>query len=113
MAKITFADKVAGSATSTGRLAWNEINEIKDIVNVNDDATSSTWVLNEIPSGLTNGSNAIFLTSEDFIPETVQVFAGVARLSLLDDYNTSGNRTITLFQSPLTGENIRVSYIKL
>jgi hypothetical protein len=73
---------------------------------------AAEFVFNETPNGLVNGSNASFTTDFDFVPESVQVFAGVARLSLLDDYNTSGVRTITLFQSPLAGENIRVSYIK-
>ncbi len=74
--------------------------------------STSDFVFNETPSGLVNGSNATFMSAFDFIPETVEVFIGI-KLKKPDDFNTSGNRTITLYQSPLSGENILINYIKL
>ena len=67
----------------------------------------------EIPSGVINGSNATFTTQFDFVPESVEVFCGGIRLTVLSDFNTSGNRTISLYVSPLSGELIRVNYQKL
>jgi hypothetical protein len=70
-------------------------------------------VVNEIPSGLVNGVNATFTSEFDFIPESVEVKVSGVWLTLLQDYNTSGNRTINLFASPLPGENITINYTKL
>lgn len=70
-------------------------------------------VIGETPAGAVNGSNALFTTAHDFVPESVEVFIETCRLGLLDDYNTSGNRTIMFYESPLTGEKIKVNYTKL
>lgn len=68
------------------------------------------WIIGETPSGITNGVNATFTTAFDFVPESVEVFIETSRMSLLDDYNTAGTRTINFYVSPLTGEKIRVNY---
>lgn len=72
----------------------------------------SIRVIGEVPTGAINGSNATYQSAFDFVPESVEVFAGGHRLTLLQDYNTAGTRTITLYTSPLTGENLRVNYQK-
>ncbi len=56
-------------------------------------------VYNETPTGAVNGSNATFLSEFDFVPGSVEVFIAI-KLKPLEDYNTSGNRTITLYLSP-------------
>jgi hypothetical protein len=68
------------------------------------------WVTGETPAGAVNGSNATFTTAFSFVPESVEVFIETCRLSLLDDYNTSGTQTIQFYVSPLAGEKIRVNY---
>jgi hypothetical protein len=73
---------------------------------------TAVTVVGETPTGAVNGSNATFTSLFAFAPETVEVFISGFRLTLLADYNTSGNRTITLFASPITGELVRINYIK-
>jgi hypothetical protein len=73
---------------------------------------ADSFVLNEVPTGLVNGSNVTFTTAFNFVPGSEQVFLNGIKLTLLQDYNTSGNNTITLYQSPLTGELIQVNYTK-
>lgn len=68
------------------------------------------WVIGEAPTGLVNGVNATFTTAFDFVPESVEVFIETSRMSLLDDYNTAGTRTINFYVSPLAGEKIRINY---
>lgn len=73
---------------------------------------SDQWVVGEIPTGTVDGSNATFTTAFDFVPESVEVFLETCRLGLLDDYNTSGTRTIIFYVSPLAGEKIKINYLK-
>ena len=74
--------------------------------------TAADTVHGETPAGVIDGSNATFTTAFDFVPESVDVSDGV-RLKVIEDYQTTGNRTIILNQSPLAGENILIDYIKL
>lgn len=69
-------------------------------------------VYGETPAGLVNGSNATFTTAYDFVPEKVQVMINGIIQKPVAHYNTSGLRTITLSDSPNTGETILVTYIK-
>lgn len=71
------------------------------------------WVIGEVPLGVINGSNATFTSALDFVPETVMVYAGGVRLKKVDDFQTTGNTTVIFNQSPQTGENILIDYIKL
>lgn len=77
--------------------------------NINTDE----YVVNEIPSGLINGSNATFTTAFDFVPGTEEVFLNGLKLVKLEDYNTTGNNQIDLYVSPLTGEDLIVNYSKI
>lgn len=80
---------------------------------INQNGASTEWVIGETPTGAVKGSNTTFTTEFDFVPESVEVFLETCHLGLLDDYNTSGNNTITFYVSPLTGEKIKVNYQKL
>lgn len=78
-----------------------------------DSGESQEWVIGETPSGAVDGSNATFTTEFNFIPESVELFCGGVRLSVLSDFNTSGNQTITFYVSPKMADLIRVNYQKL
>lgn len=69
-------------------------------------------ILNEIPTGVLNGMNATFTTQHDFVPGSVEVFVNGLKQKLINDFNTTGVRTILLAQSPNSNENILVNYIK-
>ena len=70
-------------------------------------------VFNEIPAGAVNGSNATFTSLNPFLIETLEVFVNGVKLTKLQDYNTSGNSTITLYASPGINETITINYVKL
>jgi len=71
------------------------------------------FVKNEVPSGIIDGVNATYIAAIAFLPETVEVFLNGLKLKVITDYNTSGNDTIQLVFSPLTGEILTINYIKL
>jgi hypothetical protein len=73
----------------------------------------SSIVVDQVPTGLINGSNATFTTPTPFVPETVDPFLNGVRQHRPDDYNTSGNNTIQLTQSPGVGERLTVNYFLL
>ncbi len=85
------------------------INELSsDFINLTDNR-----VINEVPAGNINGSNAVFTSINNFIPETVEVFSNGQKLKIIDDYNLSSNDTITLMFSPGDGESITINYKKI
>lgn len=69
-------------------------------------------IFDEIPSGIINGSNTIFVTSYNFVPGQVDVFLNGLRQTLVIDYVTIGINTILLNISPNSGELVTVNYIK-
>lgn len=87
---------------------------IREIIRVegstNLPASSGDMVIGEIPSGLLNGSNATFTTLNQFKPGTVRVYLNGVRQTIVDDYQTIGNQTITLVFSPFAGEHLLVDY---
>lgn len=100
-----------GIQPSTGDV---DITTIPQYITVQVGATvttsSGSFVIGETPSGSVNGSNATFTTSQNFVPESVQVFInGVSQTNAVD-YTTSGTTTITLNVSPVSGDYIRVNY---
>jgi len=100
-----------GIQPSTGDV---DITTIPQYITVQVGATvttsSGSFVIGETPSGAVNGSNATFTTSQNFVPESVQVFInGVSQTNAVD-YTTSGTTTITLNVSPVSGDYIRVNY---
>lgn len=68
------------------------------------------FIIGETPSGAINGSNATFLTAQDFAPESVMVFMNGQTLTNGIDYYTTGLKTINLHVSPVVGDYIRVNY---
>lgn len=74
-------------------------------------AEAIVHITGETPTGLVNGSNATFTTEFEFVPESVQVYVNGVRQKIVPDYQTVGEQTIILAQSPLTGEHILVDYI--
>lgn len=73
----------------------------------------SDLVLNEVPSGALNGSNATFTSAFNFVPESVEVFINGLKQTIINDYNTSGNTIIVLTFSPASTENIIINYKKV
>lgn len=73
----------------------------------------SVFIFNEIPAGLINGSNAIFISANPFKPESVVVKSNGLTLKPVDEYSLSNNNRIQLTFSPLVGELILIDYIKL
>jgi hypothetical protein len=71
---------------------------------------SGSFVIGETPSGLVNGSNAIFQSLFPFTPESLQVFVNGVSQALTIDYTTSGTQTINLSVSPILGDIIRINY---
>lgn len=67
-------------------------------------------VLGEVPAGLVNGSNATFLTANDFVPGQVAPKVNGVSLRIVDDFITTGVRTIVLTFSPIVGDKVAVDY---
>jgi hypothetical protein len=69
-------------------------------------------VVNEIPAGAVNGSNATFTASNNFVPDSVAAtINGLEQIPGID-FTTSGSSTIIFTQSPETGDIIRLTYVK-
>lgn len=69
-------------------------------------------VKGEIPTGVVNGVNAAFTTAHEFVPELLEVYLNGLLQQVVIDYQTVGNQQINFTTSPLTGELIKVSYIR-
>lgn len=69
-------------------------------------------VFGEVPAGLVNGSNAIFATAFDFVPESVDLSVNGLRQKKIDDFNTSGTTQINTTVSPEVGDKILVNYLR-
>lgn len=65
---------------------------------------------NEEPTGLVNGTNLIFTTSEPFISGSVEVFLNGMKQDLTTHYTESGASQITFVTAPQTGDSVRISY---
>lgn len=86
--------------------------QIVEPISANVYLNTAGIVTGETPSGAVDGSNATFTTESNFVPESVELFCGGVRLSVLSDFNTSGNQTITFYVSPKTADLVRVNYQK-
>jgi hypothetical protein len=88
------------------------ISEVGQQGNVGQDGGSGIefYVLNEVPSGLIDGSNATFNTLNTFVSVIVRL-NGLAQ-SLVNDYVTVSNNQIVFNVSPEVGDTITVDYIK-
>lgn len=66
-------------------------------------------VLNEIPSGAINGSNATFGTAQTFTAGTLRVYLNGLRQRQLEDY-VEGVQAFTMNIAPLLGDSLIVDY---
>jgi hypothetical protein len=73
---------------------------------------SNLLILSEVPTEPINGVNATFTTVHPFIPETVEVMLNGLKQHQTADFNTNGDRTIILAESPDAGEILQINYIK-
>lgn len=69
-------------------------------------------VSNEVPAGDVDGSNATFTSNFSFIPESVEVYVNGLKQKPITHYQTSGNQTIVLNESPLMGDQLLINYLK-
>lgn len=76
-----------------------------------DDVFGSTQVMNEIPAGTVNGTNAVFTTAAAFT--SIAVHKNGLRLlpGAGNDYTVTANNQITFASAPATGSNLTVDYI--
>jgi len=72
---------------------------------------STSFVTNETPTGLVNGSNTAFDTANNYVGGTLQVFRdGQLMKGGGDDYTETDSNTFTFTTAPLTGSVLLVSY---
>ncbi len=97
----------AGGTLNTTDITWVQF------TGTGSGLASGDFVFNETPSGSVNGSNTSFSLANTPVAGTVSVYRnGQLQLSGAgNDYTISG-ATITYEYAPVTGEIIRVSYIK-
>lgn len=86
------------------------ITEVTEICPSTSDLT--LFISGDIPQGLIDGINSLFITNFNFIPESVEVYLNGVRQKLIDDYQTIGNNNIQFLISPTIGESILIDYIK-
>jgi hypothetical protein len=80
---------------------------------INAQQLANKFVFGEVPTGLINGSNAVFTIANQCIPESLTVEVNGLRQKLANDYTVSGGLTITFLVSPVVGDLILVNYIKV
>ena len=67
-------------------------------------------VIGEIPIGAINGSNATFMSLQNFEPSSVIVIVNSTIQTNGVDYITTGTNTIILNVSPVVGDILRINY---
>jgi len=92
----------------------NKSNLVAAINEVNAKVVSGgvTFIKNEIPQGLVNGSNALYTSAFNFVPESVEVILNGLNQQPIVEFTTIGTNQIQLNFSPLTGELILINYLK-
>lgn len=72
---------------------------------------STSFVYNEVPSGLVNGSNTAYDTAHTYVAGTIQVYRdGQLMKGGGADYTETDSNTITFTTAPVTGSVILVTY---
>jgi hypothetical protein len=95
-------------------LSWEDFREKEKVLFRNANTSSgSSGFINEHLSGAVDGSNATYSTSRPFVPETVQVYINGLLQEPVVDFQTTGNDTIHLSESPLPTDKLLVSYLKI
>lgn len=72
---------------------------------------SGTLITGETPTGLVNGLNNVFNTSQPYIPASTSVFVNGLRKLINVDYVESGGTAITFGTAPTSGEVILIDYL--
>lgn len=76
-----------------------------------DDFGSNSFIINETPSGLVNGSNAVFDTYQNYVANSLQVFRdGQLMKGAGNDYTETDSNTFTFTTAPATGTVLLVCY---
>lgn len=110
---------ISVSKIGDGQISQSEFSRLANIKSniqsqiddlVSNAGTSSISVIGEIPSGPINGSNATFTTLYNFIPESVKVYVNGLNQKKPTHFNTIGSNTITLADSPMTGDILLIDY---
>lgn len=73
--------------------------------------TSGNFVFRETPSGTINGSNTSFTLANTPTVGTETIFLNGLEQNITTDYTISGS-TITYLVAPITGDILRVNYLK-
>ena len=74
--------------------------------------TSGEWSINEVPSGIINGSNTIFTTAHNFVSGTTQIYWNGLRQIITYSYSETGANQITFTDAPRSGTILMIDYIK-
>lgn len=108
----TNADTVwIGTADAGGTLNTTAITFVNPLSSIG--LTSSNFVFDETPSGTINGSNASFTIANTPTAGTVRLFRnGVRVLSGSGNGYTLSGTTITMTTAPVSGDSLRVDYMK-
>lgn len=107
---LTDFDDLAGTAGLVALDPATGLPSLVDPGSLPGASGSQPWEVGETPAGLVNGSNATFTTAREFDPLTVSVYVNGLQQRRVTDFNTSGTTTITLTDSPQTGDSLRVTY---
>lgn len=93
-------------------LKWNSTRGIWEVGANSGGGGSSSSIYNEVPSGLVNGSNTTFTTSQNFTTNTTRVYLNGLRQKLVSgvDYTESGNSQIIFNSPPAINDIIVVDY---
>lgn len=103
----------AGVGVPSGGITGQILTKIDDTDYNTEWSNTQLPIINEVPNGLVNGSNATFTTNFNFVSGSVQFFLNGSLQKIIDDYQVIGNDTILLNISPMSGENLLINYIKL
>ena len=95
------------TAPTTGDILLADYNIIAGSYSVG----STSFVYNEVPSGLVNGSNTAFDTASTYVAGTIQVYRdGQLMTGGGADYTETDSNTITFTTAPVTGSVILCTY---
>lgn len=73
---------------------------------------SGNIITDEIPSGLINSSNTLFTTAFPYKSNTVNIYLNGAKLTNGVDFTLNLPQQFTTSVPPMTGDNLRIDYIR-
>lgn len=110
---VAVADGGTGVSTLTGLVKGNGTSPFSAATVGTDYLAPASVVTRETPSGAVNGSNTTYTLANTPIAGTEQVFWNglLMEPGAGNDYTISGG-TITALSAPVTGDRLRVTYLK-